>query len=469
MFNYFTNIENEEQAYYLGLLFAIGSLKKDRFIIKISNKYKDLMINLSYSLYQENRVKFKDKYLSLNLEKEITNQLILHGRNSNTFPCLSSHLIPHFMRGHLDGTGSIVISKLGERLDGKVMIRLAPIFKETYCNYLYEHKIQYVSTSTGITIAGNIRINHFYHYLYDSATIYASWNINKFTQIIDNSIKFNPSLRGTIQLNDSETKDIIDLYLNGETTVSIGEKFKVSYNFIRKILKNNNITIRDQEECNRKIPINKHYFDQIDSEDKAYYLGFLFADGCNYNNKIYQISLGLHKKDIQILKNYSNLIYNQEHLTQYKNMVICSIYSKHMSKVLESYGCTPRKSLTLKFPTCVPDNLLHHFMRGYFDGDGCIYLHRRDNKISAKINIVSTMDFCQQYKQILLQKTGLESYIYHDKRDLARGNHITSILTMGGNIKISKLYQYFYADSHYHLQRKHDKFLEVKDQLLTNS
>ena len=273
-----------------------------------------------------------------------------------------------------------------------------------------------------------------------------------------------------IDLTSDQVNNIVNLYLDGYSTVKISHYFNCRYNFIRKILKQQNISIRAKDECGRKLPINKHYFDNIDCEDKAYYLGFIFSDGCNYtNNGNYQITLTLNKRDIDIVTKYSTLIYEKEQITTSKDTVTCAIYSKHMSQVLESYGCTARKSLTLKFPTCVPDHLLHHFMRGYFDGDGCIYLGKQNNKIDGRVNIVSTMDFCKQYKEILWDKAGIKAYIHQDKRDLLRGNTITSILMVNGNKQVNKLYNFLYADANYYLERKREKFLKINQQLQTST
>jgi intein/homing endonuclease len=72
-----------------------------------------------------------------------------------------------------------------------------------------------------------------------------------------------------------------------------------------------------------------------------------------------------------------------------------SVQSKHLWNVLNSYGCVPKKSLILKFPSISifdNKNLIVHFIRGYFDGDGCIsYGNKSHTKCS--INIVGTYDF----------------------------------------------------------------------------
>ena len=58
------------------------------------------------------------------------------------------------------------------------------------------------------------------------------------------------------------------------------------------------------------------------------------------------------------------------------------VQNKHLWNILNSYGCTPRKSLTLKFPDIKifkSKDLIRHFIRGYFDGDGCISFSNKDH------------------------------------------------------------------------------------------
>lgn len=78
-----------------------------------------------------------------------------------------------------------------------------------------------------------------------------------------------------------------------------------------------------------------------------------------------------------------------------------SIYSKELSDDLTKLGCFQNKSLKLKFPTSkqVPDKLIHHFMRGYFDGDGCICFGQGQLRFS----VIGTKDFLLEYEKIILK------------------------------------------------------------------
>lgn len=117
--------------------------------------------------------------------------------------------------------------------------------------------------------------------------------------------------------------------------------------------------------------LNETYFDIIDSEEKAYYLGLIMSDG-NLNEK--RIEIVLKNEDSYILKRLANNLNmrgyslgNKKNGTQ-KRLSICS---KHMVESLKKYNIVPNKTFIVDIPS-IDNSLLRHFLRGYFDGDGYI-------------------------------------------------------------------------------------------------
>ena len=93
-------------------------------------------------------------------------------------------------------------------------------------------------------------------------------------------------------------QEIIDSYLQGDYLRSIEKQYHIDMRTIKNILNKNNIEYN--KKIYRKHIINEKYFDSIDSEDKAYFLGLLFADGCVAKNG-YNICLTLKNNDKHIL------------------------------------------------------------------------------------------------------------------------------------------------------------------------
>eukprot|EP01084_Bolivina_argentea_P015209 28433_1 len=116
----------------------------------------------------------------------------------------------------------------------------------------------------------------------------------------------------------------------------------------------------------------------------AYWLGFLFADGNVYKTAtISRIQLELKCSDYGHVAKYKAALQSTYKLGLYKatKSPNCkarhSISSKILTTKLIQLGCIPRKSLTLEWPKNIPDEYVHHFVRGYCDGDGCIHFHKR--------------------------------------------------------------------------------------------
>ncbi len=147
-------------------------------------------------------------------------------------------------------------------------------------------------------------------------------------------------------------------------------------------------------------PIRKRYY-EIDenffkkwTNESSYTLGWAFSDG-NVSKDGRTFGFHLHKKDIKILKILREMMSSKHKIFLYGNAVEFRIHSKKMCKDLISLGCTPKKSLNIKFPSNLPRRYLKHFVRGYFDGDGSIYFNYPN---TIKINMPVTKEFLDELR-----------------------------------------------------------------------
>lgn len=262
-----------------------------------------------------------------------------------------------------------------------------------------------------------------------------------------------------IILSNDIISEIINLYQSDLSASKIGRQFGLSGEYIRCLLKNNKVIVRKYHEINRKHIVDEHYFDVIDTEKKAYFLGLLFADG-NVASKSNAITIKLHQRDKNILLILSNIIFGKEILYVSEENYILKFSSNHIKNRLIELGCMPNKTFKLKFPN-ITENLFHHFIRGYFDGDGSIYSHKKD----YAANLMSTEDFCLVVKSIISKQVGLTSKIYKNESMLAHGNDITSYLLYRGNRRVAKLMNWLYQDATIYLDRKYQKYLQLKSAL----
>lgn len=160
---------------------------------------------------------------------------------------------------------------------------------------------------------------------------------------------------------------IIELYNSGLGMSNIANQLNISSTKVWNILKSNNVEIRRKHS-----KIDEMYFDNPNTEKAAYWAGFIAADGYIYNLGKY-VRIEINIKDKQHLELLGNDI--GKNVTEYDKHNSCklTISSKHIVDTLRQYQITQNKSLTLQFPTNINVDNIHHFIRGYFDGDGCFF------------------------------------------------------------------------------------------------
>ena len=209
-----------------------------------------------------------------------------------------------------------------------------------------------------------------------------------------------------------------------------------------------------------KYEINEDYFEKIDSEFKAYWLGFLYADGYNsYNGTRGVLELGLAKTDESHLCKFkdslqsTSVIHNKKSKIgnkEYESVKI-NICNKKLCEDLHNLGCVRNKSLILKFPkdNIVPKNLVRHFIRGYFDGDGCVHLNLETKHFS--VSFVGTLEFLETIQKIISKDTGISKVSIRNKGKAYQ-------IQWSGVRNCHILYKYLYKDCNIFLDRKFEKF-----------
>ena len=81
------------------------------------------------------------------------------------------------------------------------------------------------------------------------------------------------------QLSSEEIQEIISLYQEGVSSSKLQKQFRLQYHDIKEILLAHGIQVRTHRESRIKYKRNENYFSYIDTPEKAYWLGFIYADG----------------------------------------------------------------------------------------------------------------------------------------------------------------------------------------------
>lgn len=221
--------------------------------------------------------------------------------------------------------------------------------------------------------------------------------------------------------------------------------------------------------------IRHNFFNTINFEEQAYLLGFIFADG-SVNEERHTLSININKQDcyiIELLKDISPEAYIREqksyesiatvrgHTVKNHGSIRADIASKILLEDLKKYGVVQNKTYTnMHLPTVSNNILLKHFIRGYFDGDGCFTqsLHKPNPK-NREVNyaVKARWEICSKTSSILLEiqkyftsfdiKTNI-NYIKRD--DMYR-------LATSSRKEIIKIFNFIFKNCNYSLPRKYNK------------
>ena len=261
--------------------------------------------------------------------------------------------------------------------------------------------------------------------------------------------------------------EIISLLKEGKTRKDITKKYRVGKNKVTGWFKKFGINVK-KDYGEFRSPYNVHVFDIIDTEEKAYWLGFLYADGCvsyDASRNSYRIGLALKSIDIEHLKKFKAFLQDS------RDDSVIKIYkygpngnkihegcryivsNEHLAKELINLGCTFKKSLTLTFPDIKKFNnpdLIFDFIRGYIDGDGSLSKTTlKSGKPYPHINLVGTNNFLTGVIKYLPQFGNIYTL---------KGGRVFQANSYGK--KAQEIANKLYGHATIYLDRKYEKFKE---------
>lgn len=223
----------------------------------------------------------------------------------------------------------------------------------------------------------------------------------------------------------------------------------------------------------RKYKLNENYFRVLETPEQAYILGFIYADGYNREDTL---ELVQNSSRIDILYKIRDAFDSNAELKEYTPGKFTIYFnSRTLCEDLSRLGVTKAKSLTLEFPDFIPDTLMSHFIRGYFDGDGCVWDGKRkimtikdSSKPSGfrerivhnvKFTFTGNSTFITKLQAYLMYKLGFKE----TKLNFSKARERKHICTMeySGRGQLKSLYNYMYKDANIYCEEKFNKFNEI--------
>jgi len=285
---------------------------------------------------------------------------------------------------------------------------------------------------------------------------------------ISNSQKGKESHR-KIHFTEEQVDRMVELFNRKVNLTKIGKEFGVTANPIKIQLELRGFVIKQ-----RRHEVTEGYFKVVDSEEKAYWLGFLAADGCirrrvNKEGKTRgdSIALKLSVMDEKHMEKFRDSIcptakiYYQTCKTvtkkgndSYSDTCNLGINGNELVQDIIKLGVGPRKTFTVGKPN-IDEKYYRDFIRGFFDGDGCCYINKKLGKrgsytLGINYSFACASKDMRDFFAEELTKVDIPTKCYDD----------LNLNITGGFINSKKFFDYLYTDATIYLERKYDKGME---------
>lgn len=262
-------------------------------------------------------------------------------------------------------------------------------------------------------------------------------------------------------------KEIVELYMNGASGYELAKKYSCNDTTIYKVLREHSVETRSNKENSRKYELQHNYFNEINTPDKAYWLGFIYADGyvtiSSTGQKVFGISLSrkdrLHlvKLALSLKSNYPIHDYITDNAyaegTEYSRL---NITSDELVDNLIKHGVHEQKTDIIK-PPSINEELVPHFLRGYFDGDGCVTRYQKSGYTNYAIKILGTKELLDWINDYVEYKLGFRIPNYFARKE----GQLTLSYEISSCKRSKEFLDIIYKNANIYLDRKYNKYLEL--------
>src|SRR5271157_609669 len=248
--------------------------------------------------------------------------------------------------------------------------------------------------------------------------------------------------------------ELIRLYQSGMTAKQVGSHLGVSKQTVLRYLKKNNVERRPPR---RLYALDESYFDQIDCHEKAYWLGFILADGSVSHDGL---SVALQRRDhthLELLASHvgfkgevKKILAKNTRTGKVHEASRLQIWSQRLVSPLIKKGLSEFKKLGDIGICKIRAYLLSSLLRGYFDGDGSITTSGDSLRFSICDSNATVVEW---YRNTLVEQLHL-----HPTK-VFRRNGTSSLVHYTGNRQVPKIMRYLYAPGGPRLLRKYLRFI----------
>ena len=267
------------------------------------------------------------------------------------------------------------------------------------------------------------------------------------------------------KINYEQMDEMAKLYNEGYSSWEIASKFNVLNVCVLKILRKKGVKMRSRSKAARIYELDENYFEIIDTPEKAYFLGFIYAEGHSEKNGRNSLMIGLQYKDKYILEFFKNdlrsnrpLEFRKRKLSHHDDVSVLRVSSLKMVNDLVKLGIPMgNKSYILTLPKFLNNDLMKYFLIAEFDGDGCIYTNNK----YCRIYFSGATELMRDIHTYLDNKFNMKSSFLNKKGKAP----LTIIMNSEYSLKVLN---WFYENPpKLFLKRKYEKYIDYVNKIKT--
>lgn len=457
--NLFFDFFNKRSCYWAGFIAADGNLfknqKKGIYKVSIHLNKKDIyhLEKFKNDLQLNNKIYVDDKSAHL----QIYNKYLFYSLINNFNLCekksfvlgppvkMPNEFVFDYIRGYFDGDGHIGYN--GSTYLNFNLVSASFKIIEWMFNILRENKLIegqkiYRKKNCFVIDVNNYKAINIFKKIYETSSDETRLE-RKFNCFVDFNNKIEEKVKYKRHFIDYEKVGIE--YLEGKTLLELSNQYNVSKWTLLDNFKKLNIKKRNV------IDFDKKCFSCFSSEN-CYWAGFIAADG--WVSK-YKLGIELSSKDEKHLNKFKEFLQSSAEIKRRfkNNKQYSAIYVNSISVIDDlrnNFNITQNKSLSFSPSKLIPKEFEKDFIRGYFDGDGTVGLK----------NNFTRLTFCSGSEQNI---EWIRNRINTNNKIYKRNSNLF-ILEICGNPANNAL-NWMYANSNNYLDRKYEKFLELKNVL----
>lgn len=267
---------------------------------------------------------------------------------------------------------------------------------------------------------------------------------------------------------ENKIDEMIELYNNRCSYQKIAKEFGCSKSHVMKLLEGK-VVSRNNHEKGKVKTCNEYYFDNIDSEEKAYWLGFIFGDGFIYDEKlgehsgILYISLSSEDKNhlykFRDAINSSHAIYTYDNSKGYSNGKLSriKINSNYIVNSLKQHGMVANKTNVIGSPQNINEEFYLPFIRGFFDADGSIMMWHDHGSLYWSVSFCKTPELLS-----FVENTFDYKWIWSQRKE---NNNRCKTITLNKKADTIDFLNKLYENASVYLDRKYERYLEVINEI----